>query len=121
MKVRIEIDTKTFVRFWLVVIAFAFVILSLYLAKTALIIIATAAFLAPPMLTSPCSGAPPRITNFSKCSSPLCRCGPGIPLAGTRHPCALSYIIHYFVAFEKWGTRHLQNICESLSQAQDMR
>lgn len=46
MKVRIEIDTKTFVRFWLVVIAFAFVILSLYLAKTALIIIATAAFLA---------------------------------------------------------------------------
>ncbi len=46
MKVRIEIDTKTFVRFWLVVIGFAFAILSLYLAQTALIIIATAAFLA---------------------------------------------------------------------------
>jgi predicted PurR-regulated permease PerM len=46
MRVKIEIDTKTFVRFWLVVIAFVFAILCLYLAQTALIIIATAAFLA---------------------------------------------------------------------------
>ena len=46
MKVRIEIDTKTFVRFWLVVIGFAFVILALYSARTALTIIGVAFFLA---------------------------------------------------------------------------
>lgn len=46
MKVRIEIDTKTFIRFWLVVFGFAFVILAVYLARTALIIIGAAAFLA---------------------------------------------------------------------------
>jgi predicted PurR-regulated permease PerM len=46
MKVRIEIDTRTFVRFWLVVIGFAFAILALYSARTALIIIGTALFLA---------------------------------------------------------------------------
>ena len=46
MKVRIEIDTKTFVRFWLVVIGFAFAILALYSARTALIILGTALFLA---------------------------------------------------------------------------
>lgn len=46
MKVRIEIDTRTFIRFWLVVIAFAFVILALYMARTALTILGTAAFLA---------------------------------------------------------------------------
>ena len=46
MKVRIEIDTSTFVRFWLVVIGFAFAILALYLSKTALIIIGGALFLA---------------------------------------------------------------------------
>jgi len=46
MKVRIEIDTRTFVRFWLVVIGFAFAILALYSARTALIIIGTAFFLA---------------------------------------------------------------------------
>lgn len=45
-KVRIEIDTQTFVRFWMVVIGFAFAILGLYFAKTALIVIAVAAFLA---------------------------------------------------------------------------
>ena len=39
MRVRIEIDTKTFVRFWLVVIGFAFAILAIYLAQTALIMI----------------------------------------------------------------------------------
>lgn len=46
MKVRIEIDTKTFVRFWLVVVGFAFVILAIYSARTALIILGTAFFLA---------------------------------------------------------------------------
>ena len=46
MKVRIEIDTRTFVRFWLVVIGFAFAILALYSARTALVIIGTALFLA---------------------------------------------------------------------------
>lgn len=46
MRVRIEIDTKTFIRFWLVVFAFAFAILAIYLARTALIIIGTAGFLA---------------------------------------------------------------------------
>ena len=46
MKVRIEIDTSTFVRFWLVVIGFAFAILALYSARTALFIIGTSLFLA---------------------------------------------------------------------------
>ena len=46
MKVRIEIDTKTFVRFWLVVIGFAFVILAVYSALSALIILGVAFFLA---------------------------------------------------------------------------
>lgn len=46
MKVRIEIDTRTFVRFWLVVIGFAMAILAIYSARTALIIIGAALFLA---------------------------------------------------------------------------
>ncbi len=46
MKVRIEIDTKTFVRFWLVVIGFGFAILALYSARTALTIIGVAFFFA---------------------------------------------------------------------------
>jgi len=46
MKVRIEIDTRTFVRFWLVVIGFAFAILMIYSARTALMIIGGAFFLA---------------------------------------------------------------------------
>lgn len=46
MKVRIEIDTKTFVRFWLVVIGFAFAILAVYSARAALIILGVAFFLA---------------------------------------------------------------------------
>lgn len=46
MKTRIEIDTKTFVRFWLVVIGFAFAILAIYSARTALILIGIAFFLA---------------------------------------------------------------------------
>lgn len=45
-RVRIDIDTKTFVRFWLVVIAFAFVILAIYTSLTALILIGVAFFLA---------------------------------------------------------------------------
>ena len=46
MKVRIEIDTRTFVRFWLVVIGFAAAILAIYSASTALTIIGVALFLA---------------------------------------------------------------------------
>lgn len=46
MKVRIEIDTKTFVRFWLVVIGFIAAAFIIYSARTALIIIATAMFFA---------------------------------------------------------------------------
>lgn len=46
MKVRIDIDTRTFVRFWLVVIGFALVAFAIYSARTALIIVGTALFLA---------------------------------------------------------------------------
>lgn len=46
MKVRIEIDTTTFVRFWLVVIGFGIAGLMIYSARTALIIIGVAFFLA---------------------------------------------------------------------------
>ena len=46
MKVRIEIDTKTFVRFWLVVIGFGLAGLAIYSARTALMIIGAAFFLA---------------------------------------------------------------------------
>ncbi len=46
MKVNIQIDTKTFVRFWLVVIGFALALLLLYSARTGLIIVGTALFLA---------------------------------------------------------------------------
>lgn len=46
MKVRIEIDTHTFVRFWLVVIGFGLVGFAIYSARTALIIIGVALFLA---------------------------------------------------------------------------
>lgn len=46
MKVKIQIDTLTFVRFWLVVIGFALAALAIYSALTALIIIGAALFLA---------------------------------------------------------------------------
>ncbi|MEO5950378.1 MAG: AI-2E family transporter [Candidatus Saccharimonadales bacterium] len=46
MKVQIEIDTRTFVRFWLVVIGFALALLAIYSALSALIIIGAAFFLA---------------------------------------------------------------------------
>ena len=39
MKTRIDIDTKTFVRFWLVVIGFGLAILALYNARVALLIL----------------------------------------------------------------------------------
>lgn len=46
MKVRIEIDTRTFVRFWLVVIAFLTVILAIWTARSALVTIGISLFLA---------------------------------------------------------------------------
>jgi len=46
MKVRIEIDTKTFVRFWLVVVAFLLAGEIIISARTALIILGSAFFLA---------------------------------------------------------------------------
>lgn len=46
MKVRIDIDTRTFVRFWLVMIGFALAALAIYSARTALIILGTSFFLA---------------------------------------------------------------------------
>jgi predicted PurR-regulated permease PerM len=46
MKTRIEIDTNTFVRFWLVLIGFALVLLAVYSARTALILLALAFFFA---------------------------------------------------------------------------
>lgn len=46
MKVRIDIDTKTFVRFWLVVIGFGLALFAIYSARVALITIGTALFLA---------------------------------------------------------------------------
>ena len=46
MKTRIEIDTQTFVRFWLVVIGFGLMALAIYSARTALIIIGLAFFFA---------------------------------------------------------------------------
>jgi predicted PurR-regulated permease PerM len=46
MKVKIDIDTRTFVRFWLVVIGFALAALFIFKARTALIIICAAIFLA---------------------------------------------------------------------------
>lgn len=46
MKVKIEIDTKTFVRFWLVVIGFVTLALAIYSARVALLIIGSAVFLA---------------------------------------------------------------------------
>lgn len=46
MKVKIEIDTQTFIRFWLVVIGFGLAGLAIYTARTALLIVGTAIFLA---------------------------------------------------------------------------
>ena len=46
MKTNINIDTRTFVRFWLVVIGFIVAALAIYYAKSALIILGAALFLA---------------------------------------------------------------------------
>lgn len=46
MKVRVQVDTQTFVRFWLVVIGFGLLGLMIYSARTGLIIVGTALFLA---------------------------------------------------------------------------
>lgn len=46
MKVRIDIDTKTFVRFWLVVIGFALLAYGIYSARQALTILGVSLFLA---------------------------------------------------------------------------
>ena len=46
MKVKVEIDTQTFIRFWLVVIGFALAALAIYSARSALLILGTAMFLA---------------------------------------------------------------------------
>jgi predicted PurR-regulated permease PerM len=46
MKVRIDIDTNTFVRFWLVVIGFSLAGLAIYSARDALILVGVAFFLA---------------------------------------------------------------------------
>lgn len=46
MRTKIDIETKTFVRFWLVVIGFIFAIYLAYLARTALTVVLSAAFLA---------------------------------------------------------------------------
>ncbi len=46
MNVRIQIDTRTFVRFWLVVIGFALAAFAIYSARTALFIIGLSVFLA---------------------------------------------------------------------------
>ena len=54
MKVRIEIETKTFIRFWLVVVGFALAITAIIAAQTALIIIGAALFL-PMALNRPVS------------------------------------------------------------------
>jgi predicted PurR-regulated permease PerM len=46
MKSKIDIDTSTFVRFWLILIGFLFVLFAIYSARTALMLIAIAFFLA---------------------------------------------------------------------------
>lgn len=46
MKVKINIDTRTFVRFWLVVISFIIALFAIYEARGALILVGIAAFLA---------------------------------------------------------------------------
>lgn len=46
MNIHLNIDTKTFIRFWLVVIGFALIALSIYSALSALIIIGSSLFLA---------------------------------------------------------------------------
>jgi len=65
MKTRIEIDTRTFVRFWLVVIGLGLVILAIYKAQTALIILGVSLFLAL-ALNSPVSRIAKRLPGKSR-------------------------------------------------------
>ena len=65
MKVRIDIDTKTFIRFGLVIIGFAVAALAIYSARTALIIVGTSFFLAM-ALNSPVSGIAKRLPGKSR-------------------------------------------------------
>ena len=65
MKVKIEIDTKTFVRFWLVVFGFAAIILMIYLARTALMLLGAAGFLAL-ALNGPVNAIVERLPNRSR-------------------------------------------------------
>lgn len=46
MKVRIQIDTETFIRFWLVIAGLAFAVLAVYSARAGLILLGSAFFLA---------------------------------------------------------------------------
>lgn len=65
MKVKIEIDTITFVRFWLVVISFGLAGLLIWNARTALVIIGAAAFLAL-ALNGPVSWLANKLPNRSR-------------------------------------------------------
>lgn len=46
MKVKIQIETETFIRFWLVIAGLALMVLAIYSARTGLILLGTALFLA---------------------------------------------------------------------------
>ena len=65
MKMKIDIETQTFVRFWLVVIGFAAVIGALFLARGPLLLIAIALFLAL-ALNSPVSRLAKRLPGKSR-------------------------------------------------------
>ena len=65
MKVKIEIDTNTFVRFWLVVIGFGMAGFLIWNARTALMIIGAAAFLAL-ALNGPVSWLAAKLPNRSR-------------------------------------------------------
>lgn len=65
MKTRIDIDTKTFVRFWLVVIGLGLAILAIYKAQAALLILGISLFLAL-ALNSPVSRIAKRLPGKSR-------------------------------------------------------
>ena len=65
MKVRLDIDTRTFVRFWLVVIGFVLVGFAIYSASTALVILGVSLFLAL-ALNSPVSRLAKRLPGKSR-------------------------------------------------------
>ena len=91
MKVKIEIDTKTFVRFWLVVIGLGLAGFALYSARTALLIIGSALFLALALETPVTPAKAQPLTQYNYC---LCiRCGDFSWLcgAGCATNCAAKY------------------------------